>query len=152
VSVEFPHGLDYSWVALDGAGHVAIFTNAGSGPIPATVIADRPAADDAEGLVLDLTERGGGLQLVDTPVRDAFRVFANRGLFAYDWSDVHRVAVEATHSYELVARPNALITAADLSPELARLAGSTRLDALRFADVVALDIRRHAIVVDSEDS
>jgi hypothetical protein len=38
---QYPHGCDYVWLAVDAAGSVAIFTNAGQGPIPAVVLADR---------------------------------------------------------------------------------------------------------------
>src|SRR5262249_20308087 len=87
----FPHGWDYAWLAVDACGHVAIFTNAGVGPIPVAVLADRKTADRAEELVRQLPERGGCELLVSFPRPDDFIGFARRGLFAYDWTDVSRI-------------------------------------------------------------
>src|SRR5260370_3186543 len=55
---EFPVGLDFAWLACDAAGHVAVFTNAGTGPIPAAVLAERPAADRSCTLVRDVPRVG----------------------------------------------------------------------------------------------
>lgn len=35
---RFPTGADFAWLASDAAGHVAVFTNAGEGPIPRAVL------------------------------------------------------------------------------------------------------------------
>jgi hypothetical protein len=148
----FPDGLDYGWVALDGRGSVGFFTNGGRGPIPAAVIAERPAADEAEDLVLQLPEHGGGTAVVETPsVPDAFTVFARRGLFVYDWQDVHRVSREATGCYELVARPSAELTAAELPSDLARLARLTRLEAIVFEEATMIPLEQYIPVTRPRD-
>src|SRR5438132_124105 len=99
-----PHGRDYAWVALDAVGHVAVFTNAGEGPIPTAVLTNRQEADQAEELIHRLPQRGECQLLMTLPRPDDFIAFARRGLFAYDWRDVHQ-ARDRTFRYELLARP-----------------------------------------------
>lgn len=79
-----PLGQDDAWLATDAVGHVAIFTNAGPGPISIAVLADRRASDQAESLIKALPERGDSQMLVILPRPDDFVAFARRGLFAYD--------------------------------------------------------------------
>ena len=128
----FPVGWDYAWLATDAAGHIAIFTNAGEGPIPAAVLAVREAADCAERLVMALPERGDAELLVSVPRPDDFIAFARRGLFAYDWQDVHR-RTGLLHRYELMARPTAPLTVA-LSGAIDQLARLVRFASLRFGE------------------
>jgi hypothetical protein len=149
--MSFPEGLDYGWVALDGRGNVGFFTNAGAGPIPAGVVAERPSTDEAEQLVLDLPERGEGRQLVETPaVPDAFVRFAKRGVFVYDWQDVHPVRPKRTGCYELVARPSVEVTISELPLELARLARLTNLHTMMFGETTMIDLGHYVTVVESD--
>src|SRR5437763_1991523 len=87
---DFPDGLYYAWLAVDAVGQIAVFTNAGRGPIPAAVLANRETADRAESLVATLPERGSCEMMVTMPRPDDFIAFARRGLFVYDWQDVNR--------------------------------------------------------------
>jgi hypothetical protein len=147
----FPHGLDYGWVALDGGGNVGFFTNGGQGPIPAAVIAERPAADEAEELVLQLPKRGAGTALVATSsVPDADTRFAERGLLVYDWQDVHRVHGKSG-CYELVALPSAELAAAALRSELARLARLTRLEAIVFEEATMIPLEQYIPIARPDD-
>jgi hypothetical protein len=152
--VSFPFDLDYGWIALDGRGNVAFFSNGGEGPIPASVVAERPAIDETEELVLALLpERSKGKALVKTPkVPDAFTRFANRGLFAYDWQDVHKVTREETGCYELVARPSLRLAAVELPGDLARWARLTRLEAMTFEEASMIDLAQYVTVVESGDA
>jgi hypothetical protein len=51
---------------------VAVFTNAGQGPLPLAVVADRPTADDAEELTSQLAERGEAVLVADLPRPDSY--------------------------------------------------------------------------------
>lgn len=139
---SYPHGLDYSWLAADAAGHVAIFTNAGRGPIPIAVLADRRASDHAEPLVIALPERNDAHMLVTLPRPDDFVAFARRGLFAYDWQDCHRGAGRSRR-HELLARPAAPITVGELEGEVASLIDKVRFGSLRFDDSLAIAVEDH---------
>lgn len=36
--VEYPYGTDMEWLAVDRDGRVAVFTTAGAGPVPVSVL------------------------------------------------------------------------------------------------------------------
>lgn len=135
LSIEelFPEGWDYAWIASDVDGHLGIFTNAGQGPIPTAVLVQRELADETEELIRRLPERGVGEMLVTFPRSDDYISFARRGLFAYDWRDVHRTQ-GFSHCYELLCRPEVPISITDVSTELAKLAQLVRFDFLRFSN------------------
>jgi hypothetical protein len=139
---DYPLGWDYTWLATDAAGHVASFTNAGQGPIPIAVLADRRRFDQAEPQIMALPERGDSYILVTLPRPDDFVAFARRGLFAYDWQDSHRDTGQS-HRYELIARPTVPITVEELAGEVASLIGRVRFQALRFADSLAIAVDDH---------
>jgi hypothetical protein len=136
--VEFPTAMDYGWLAVDVTGSVALFTNAGAGPIPLGVIEARPAADEAESLVLALAPSSSAEVLG----HEAFAQFAERGLFSYDWEDVHRTRGK-TNRYELQARPAIPLPESKLPPELAQLAALVRLEDVEFAGADSIDITAH---------
>ncbi len=138
----YPLGRDYAWLATDAAGHVAVFTNAGQGPIPNAVLADRWASDHAEPLVKGLPERGDCHMLVTLPRADDFVAFARRGLFAYDWQDSHR-DTSWSHRYELLARPAVPVTVEELAGEVAAQIGKVRFESLRFAESLAIAVDDH---------
>jgi hypothetical protein len=138
----YPLGQDYAWLATDAAGHVAVFTNAGQGPIPTAVLADRLGSDQAELLIRALRERCDSQMLVTLPRPDDFLAFARRGLFAYDWQDFQR-DMGWPHRYELLARPAFPVTVEELTGEMATLVGRVRFQTLRFADSLAIAVDDH---------
>ena len=138
----YPLGWDYAWLAADAAGHVAIFTNAGQGPIPTAVLADRRASDRAELLIKALPERSDCQMLVTLPRPEDFIACVRRGLFAYDWQDCHRDTGQS-HRYELLARPTAPVTVEELTGEVVALIGRVRFQSLRFAESLAIAVEDH---------
>jgi hypothetical protein len=136
---QYPLGQDYAWLATDAAGHVAIFTNAGQGPIPIAVLADRRASDQAELPIKALPERGDSHMLVTLPSPDDFVAFARRGLFAYDWQDCHRDTGQS-HRYELLARPAVPVMVEELAGEVAALIVRVRFQSLRFSESFAIAV------------
>src|SRR5262245_34687608 len=103
--------IDLSWVAVDSAGRLAVFTTAGEGPVPASALQASAAAQAA---VAELPVVGGNKLLVDYPRPDDFVAFAERGLYAYDWCDAHRTAAASSGCYELVAVPLRPVLVAEL--------------------------------------
>ena len=129
----YPHGSDYGWLACDRDDRFAIFITAGVGPIPCAILADRENADRAEDLVWELPDMGGAHLHVHLPRPDDFIGFARRGLFAYDWSDVHRTT-NKLQCYERCSSPTRPIRLHELPPELASLAKRVCFPALLFVD------------------
>jgi hypothetical protein len=139
---DFPCGWDYGWIACDAADHVAIFTNAGQGPIPLSTLALRPDSDQAECLAEQLPARGE----CETNPRartGCFYEFARRGLYSYDWQDVHRVNAARMAHYELMARPTAPVLVSELPNAVALLAQLPRFESLRFADAASIRVSDH---------
>jgi hypothetical protein len=130
----YPHGLDVAWLAVDASDHVAVFQNAGQGPIPGVVLADYPHTIPTDRLIRDLPLRGDSKLLISLPSPGYFKGLARRGLFAYDWQDVHR-AVNHTKSYELLAIPSVPIILAELPEQLRELATRVRFASVRFGHV-----------------
>ncbi len=116
VDILFPVGRDYAWLAMDASRHIGIFTNAGDGPIPLAVLANRGRTDRAEKVVLHLPERGGYEMLVKVPRPDDFIAFARRGLYAYDWQDALAARIESsdTSYYAVQSCPFMLIRLAQM--------------------------------------
>jgi hypothetical protein len=135
---NFPHGRDYAWLAVDAVGHVAVFTNAGAGPIPTSVLANREQADRAELEIRGIRVQG---HFVTLPYLDSFLEFAHRGLFAYDWQDAHRKA-GFVRQYELQATPVEPATVDSLPPAINSLASIVRFDSIRFLDCPRIDVAK----------
>jgi hypothetical protein len=117
-------GIDAAWIATDLHGRVAMFTTGGEGPVPESAI---PSTADSECEVLALPVVSGWKLLVDIKRPDDFLAFASRGLFAYNWSDVHRAGKSVLGGYALQATPSRPLALADLPHKLQALASSTRL-------------------------
>lgn len=121
--------FDVGWIASDAIGQVALFTTAGSGPIPASAL---PSVENSEEWVLSLPELSDVDLVTSMSGANAFVAFAKRGFFAYDWSDVHRTERQALNGYELQNRPLNPLTLFDLPAPLRALAEVTRLSGVTF--------------------
>jgi hypothetical protein len=119
-------------LACDADGHVARFTNAGEGPIPLVVLANRELADQAEMLARGLPFVGGHEMRVSLPDPTDFSRIARRGFYGFDWRDATRT-VGRTGFYEIVSCPLRPLSVEELPPELRRLAHLVQFDGLRFA-------------------
>jgi hypothetical protein len=133
---------DYEWYSTDAAGHVAVFTTAGIGPIPISVLTARPLADAFAEAVWKMPARGRASMLVSLTTPDDYIHFASRGFFAYDWRDVHRTAWK-THRYEMLSRPGTPIHLSELPEQFQSLLRSTAFGDLSFADSRKIDVVGH---------
>jgi hypothetical protein len=140
----YPEGLDCVWLASDRDGHLGAFITAGVGPIPLTVLdsACMPV-DDIEGHLCRLPPVSRARLLVSVERADDFIELARRGVFVYDWTDVHRSTRAELRVYEPVAVPTHPITVRSLAPDLARLAQASRFTDVAFAAGEAVDVRAH---------
>lgn len=120
---------DWRWLACDAIGQVAAFTTAGSGPIPRSARAGLPGLD-------------AGLDAL--PIRGAYRLIphagnledwiscAQRGLFAYDWSDI--TDDDVGHAYALIAAPVSPLRLAELPSPLREIAAATTIAHVVFGE------------------
>lgn len=129
--------FDVGWIATDAVGQVALFTTAGLGPIPDSAL---PSVENSEELVLSLPEVSDVALVTSMPGADAFVAFAKRGVFAYDWSDVHRATPQALKGYELQYRPLSPLILFDLPAPLRALAEVTQLPGVTFGvSIIVMD-------------
>lgn len=100
----YPSHLDLAWVAVDRSGRIGVFTTGGAGPIPMVFLREGTALDLVNDLIGTLPARSGFSLTTEVPRPDDFIAFARKGLFAFDWADVHRTRDHAGR-YEIQARP-----------------------------------------------
>ena len=144
----YPDGMDCCWLASDHAGQLAVFLTGGRGPIPAPALLEPYPLDTIEEQILQLPEASD----IDTRVRklrsDRFAALAERGFFAYDWSDVHRTEAYIDE-YEVVALPYRPLMIDVLPAELSAVARSIRFATVAFANTWRLDVRAHTVCRES---
>ena len=116
---DYPEGFDCVWIALDAQGRVGAFVTAGEGPVPEVVLGSDVDIIDIEGLLLDMAETGEAHPLASDGDPSSFLALARRGLYVYDWNDVHSVPRPLTDRYQCIARPQNALMADDL-PEVLR--------------------------------
>jgi hypothetical protein len=121
-------GLEYDWIACDGAGCVGFFTTAGGGYAPAEFLSDTDVHDRA-------IEAIGAMQLRTSVLLRAseegdltpWTRMAERGLFAFD-ADVFG------GPYRLIAAPAIPLQVHELPDYAAQVARQLRFTHLRFTD------------------
>jgi len=138
---NYPHS-DYVWIATDAGGIVGAFATGGEGPIPASVL-------QATCVPIAQIEK----QLLKLPVRceasmqrrylkpDSFLALGYRGLFVFDWSDVHRVSVDEIGAYERVCIPSRPLLKSELTPELQQNLSVSVDFAVVFGTITTVDPR-----------
>lgn len=137
----YPDGIDCVWIASDGNGHVGAFVTAGEGPIPVQALRNEQIdIKDVEEAVCQLPQVTSARLLVQIKRPDDFIAMAERGLFVYDWRDVHRPVRKSKDAYEPVAVPLTPITSDALPETLAILAANVVLHNWEFIAGEPLDI------------
>lgn len=116
----YPDQIDVVWLASDSAGQLAAIVTAGEGPIPTAVLALSNCIAIEEAL-LSLPVVGEALLKAQLPDPTSFAELSRRGLFVYDWTDVHRTSARALQSYELMCSPTVRLSREDLPVELLAL-------------------------------
>jgi hypothetical protein len=138
----YPEGVDCCWLASDRIGQLGVFVTGGSGPIPAQVLLLTYPLDEIEETILELPKASDIDLRVRVPRPDRFVALAERGVFVYDWSDVHRTE-QYIDEYELMALPYRPLTL-DLLPEsLSDSARTVRFGTISFATAWRVDVRAH---------
>lgn len=128
----YPSGCDYEWLALDSEGYVAIFTSAGCAPIPTSILRQASDADLLSAAVRDLPIKGKAHMLAPLPRPDDYIYFSSRGLFAYDWRDLHRSSHNCSNAYEMLSKPEHPIRIDEFPEQFRHALARIRFDTLSF--------------------
>lgn len=116
--MDYPHQTDCVWLATNSSGQLAAMITAGEGPIPGSVLAHDFDLMDIESVLLDLPVIGEARLIDQVPDPSSFLALSRRGLFVYDWTDLHRTHAEAVRAYELVSVPSIQASLRTLPAEL----------------------------------
>jgi hypothetical protein len=127
-------GLDLVWLGADAQGWLAAFVTAGEGPVPTAALPYALGEPDLESQLLLLPVRGSQVLLTTVPDPSSFIELSSRGLFVFDWTDVHRTLRDATQRYELVCRPLHPLSVEALPPALQIAARAALLEGVRFTE------------------
>lgn len=148
----YPDGVDCAWLASDRDGYVGVFVTAGVGPIPIHWLNDEGMqVEDVEALIYQLPNASAARMLVEIKRPDDFIELASRGVFVYDWRDVHRTSSEESNAYEPVAIPLTPITVDKLSDSLGSMVKSLLFADVAFVDGQPLDVCKHTSCCDAEE-
>jgi hypothetical protein len=141
-SESYPHGYDYEWFACDKSEHISVFTSAGIGPIPTSVLVSRMQTDSLAEVVWKMPARGIATMMVNYPRPDDFLHYAKCGFYAYDWRDVHRTESFSRH-YEIISKPEKPIRLSELPDIFQLLLQNTKFQDINFSDINSIDIRKY---------
>jgi hypothetical protein len=146
----YPSEFDCVWLATDRNGCLGAFITAGIGPIPKAVFANSNFPDeDFEEYLIELPQISEVEMLVELPRPDSILALASRGLFVFDWSDIHRTDKERINKYELLAKPVHSKSIASLPKKLSDLFAIVKLEQMSFPESETIDIRSFYSCVDS---
>jgi hypothetical protein len=116
----------------------------GRGPIPVPALLDAYPLNEVEERILKLSKASDIDLRIRMPQPDRFVALAERGVFVYDWSDIHRTEAYIDE-YELMALPYRPLTLEQLPDDLADAARSARFANVAFASAWRVDVRAHMI-------
>jgi hypothetical protein len=133
-SVEYREGIDCVWLAVDRLGNVGAFVTGGEGPIPGSAVAGVDLLPPLEEDLVSLLKIAGARQVVEYKNPSTFVAMAERGIYTFDWRDVHRTNSESTGRYELVCAPSMPLKAEALPRELQTIAMATCMASLEFGE------------------
>ncbi|HWU74196.1 MAG TPA: hypothetical protein VN137_11985 [Sphingomonas sp.] len=131
--------FDLAWLVSDSADCLAAVVTAGAGPLPESVFGGPVDLSVLENRLLRLPVVGAANVLIENGDMTSFLNLAMRGLFVFDWTDVHRSGRAKIDAYQLVAVPSCAIHTFDLPADLDAFALRQRLSST-FRDHLTLDM------------
>jgi len=150
MQLVYPVDWDVLWIACDAKGSVGAFLTGGRGPIPTAFLRGDRELGEVEEEITRLPSRGGYRLLITVPRPDDLIALAERGLYVYDWQDVHRSTAHATHRYERVALPAKPVRIKDLRRVPREMAGLVKLKLSDFRYDDAIDVSSMVYCCESE--
>lgn len=141
MSLLYPEGVDCVWMATDNRGYVGAFVTAGIAPIPQLALEPKGIAiEDIEAHICELPVISEVQVFTSVPRPDDFVAMAKRGIFVYDWSDIHRISGQSIGAYELMATPHTPITVHNLPSDMIQLVRGITLDRVEYTEANIIDI------------
>lgn len=129
-NLGYPFGQDFFWICSDRSNNVAAFATAGEGPIPTAILEIENFLEIGDALArLPMLEPE---RKYNPQTRD-FDSLARRGIFAFDWSDAHRMS-DFLNGYELISQPKICLKADDLPKDLQVVTSIISLNSLEFSE------------------
>ncbi len=116
-NIEYPEGIDLVWIGLDENGFIGAFITAGMGPIPLKAFSsDLIPLQDVENILIGLNKISEVKMQSELPRPDDFITISSKGIYVYDWSDIHRSSfLDEKNAYEIMAIPSNPIKVNDLN-------------------------------------
>jgi hypothetical protein len=100
------YSQEFDWFALDRNGNLGIFSAIMNAPIPESIKASYENYIKVEEIISSLPKSTS--HILTTNQKGNFTdwiAYAEKGLFAFDFQDVHRKESEIKNQYDLVAKP-----------------------------------------------
>lgn len=113
-------GWEFDWYCLDRRGFVAVLTTAGRGHISESFF--QTSVHEYNVIITALVSRETCKAVRVTAESGNFsdwQFYAQHGLFAFDFQDVHRTSARARNGYDLIYKPVRAVHQSEL-PESAR--------------------------------
>ncbi|MCK8520407.1 hypothetical protein M0D21_02445 [Aquimarina sp. D1M17] len=109
----YSHELD--WIAQDNLGQIAIFSAIMEAPIPKVIGKSYALFSELELIINQLTEKGNAEPITknNRNISDWLE-YSKKGLFAFDFQDVHREKQDKLEHYDLISIPSNPIYIHDL--------------------------------------
>jgi len=130
----YPQQVDCVWLAIDTNGQIGAFFTGGEGPIPSSAMAAAIADPDLEAELNTLPIISNAQMIVRYKREVSFIELGKRGLYVFDWNDVHRTSSKRTNQYALVCEPSEPLLLRTLPSHLKVIAETTRLSDAVFSD------------------
>lgn len=148
---KYPFEIDCVWIASDRDGHVGAFVTGGVGPIPAKALNDDELSiEELEEEICRLPKVSRSHLIFSVKRPDDFIAIAERGIFVYDWRDIHRTIYEYSYAYEPIASPESPIKVDALPEFLKRIAKNIEFLNLVFTESRSVDVKAQFECFDGE--
>lgn len=139
-SIKYPEGIDAVWLGRDKVGHVAAFITAGLGPVPRWIEFDDDSLTKVELQISNLPSISDVRLHISIPRPEGYTSLAEKGLYVFDWCDIHRAIKDHRNCYEKVADPKPPILFSQLGDALGAIVGATNFPEINFAEISGVDV------------
>jgi hypothetical protein len=108
--------IEFDWIGIDNQGQIGIFSSVTQGYIPSKVFSSYESYVGVYNLLSDRQSLTAAQIISKEPgIKDFWRDWAQKGLFAYDYLDIHRT--EKFDRYDLIAIPRSPLLVGEI-PEV----------------------------------
>lgn len=107
---EGAYSYELDWIAVDICGQVGVFTAIMNAPIPTKIAKSYDLYNQLMSTISGLNERCSAIRI--TPNNgdlSDWDMYARKGLYAFDYQDVHRKDQDKLNQYDLISKPSAPI-------------------------------------------